>query len=226
MKDDMFKANIKKTSLALVGVATYSCGHRSTTSRIRLSSPFGTVCSGPEEFDGAMASLKVKKEELRIVDEKLAKQKAHLDQVKADKQALEDKVADTDTKLTRAKKLIEGLGGEKARYMVNSPATTEIYTFVVGDVVISAGVVAYLGPFLNKNIVNKPSRWMEMCKKLLAVPTREKVRQPHQHSRLEVAALLRIASLSTMPLSCNSARWPLLVIRSKPTSGSGTWACQ
>lgn len=50
-------------------------------------------------------------------------------------------------KLVRAEKLIGGLGGEKARWTDAAAQLQIIYDNLSGDVLISSGVMAYLGPF-------------------------------------------------------------------------------
>ena len=47
----------------------------------------------------------------------------------------------------RAEKLIGGLGGEKDRWTQAADNLQSIYDTLMGDVLISAGVIAYLGPF-------------------------------------------------------------------------------
>jgi hypothetical protein len=50
-------------------------------------------------------------------------------------------------KLDRAKKLIGGLGGEKDRWTEAAKNFGAMYDNLLGDVLLSSGVVAYLGPF-------------------------------------------------------------------------------
>lgn len=50
-------------------------------------------------------------------------------------------------KLVRAEKLIGGLGGEKQRWTEAAARLQDIYDNLSGDVLISSGVMAYLGPF-------------------------------------------------------------------------------
>jgi len=47
----------------------------------------------------------------------------------------------------RAEKLISGLGGEKARWTEAAARLQTIFDNLSGDVLISSGVMAYLGPF-------------------------------------------------------------------------------
>ncbi len=50
-------------------------------------------------------------------------------------------------KLVRAEKLIGGLGGERDRWTRAAADLQAIYDNLLGDVLVSAGFIAYLGPF-------------------------------------------------------------------------------
>lgn len=63
------------------------------------------------------------------------------------KKELEDNIELCSQKLDRAEKLIGGLGGEKQRWSQTAEALQETLDNVVGDVLLAAGVVAYLGAF-------------------------------------------------------------------------------
>ena len=54
---------------------------------------------------------------------------------------------DCKTKLTRAETLIGGLGGEKTRWMQAAKDLTHQYDNLIGDILLSAGIIAYLGAF-------------------------------------------------------------------------------
>lgn len=49
--------------------------------------------------------------------------------------------------MVRAKKLIESLGGEKGRWGELAIKLKEDYKNLTGDVLISSGMIAYLGAF-------------------------------------------------------------------------------
>lgn len=49
--------------------------------------------------------------------------------------------------LDRAGKLISGLGGEKARWTQRAAELKDQYQKLIGDVLLAAGQIAYLGPF-------------------------------------------------------------------------------
>ncbi len=53
----------------------------------------------------------------------------------------------TKLKLERAEKLINGLGSEKARWKIQISELENTYSSIVGDVLLSSAIVAYLGAF-------------------------------------------------------------------------------
>ena len=57
------------------------------------------------------------------------------------------KVEDCKAKLIRAESLITGLGGEKTRWKAESERLGIVYDNLTGDVLISSGMIAYLGAF-------------------------------------------------------------------------------
>ena len=65
----------------------------------------------------------------------------------AKKEALARQVMDCTIKLQRADKLIGGLGGERVRWQATVSQMGLDMVNVVGDVVVAAGSIAYLGPF-------------------------------------------------------------------------------
>lgn len=63
------------------------------------------------------------------------------------KKELEGNIHQCEQKLIRAEKLIGGLGGEKDRWTENAKMLGEKYFQITGDILLSSGAVAYLGPF-------------------------------------------------------------------------------
>ena len=97
----------------------------------------------------ATAALNEKQAALKIVLDKVAALEAQLKEAEEKKQALKDQVEDCEAKLKRAASLITGLGGEKTRWTAASERLTELFKNVTGDVVLSSGVIAYMGAFLS-----------------------------------------------------------------------------
>ena len=79
--------------------------------------------------------------------DKLEAMQAKLRQLSQTKEDLERKYDDCNAKLERAEKLMAGLGGERTRWGEISQSLGPRYNNLLGDVLLSSGVIAYLGPF-------------------------------------------------------------------------------
>lgn len=79
--------------------------------------------------------------------DKLAGMEADLRDNTEKKIKLEGEVQLCSIKLERAEKLIGGLGGEKVRWTETAQRLKDAYAHLVGDMIISAAIIAYLGPF-------------------------------------------------------------------------------
>ena len=66
---------------------------------------------------------------------------------------MKNQVVDCEAKLLRADSLIKGLGGEKQTWAERSEKLSHVYNNVTGDVVLSSGVIAYLGAFISRYFV-------------------------------------------------------------------------
>lgn len=116
---------------------------------------------------------------------------ANLAAKKADYQSMTDKMTDCEQKLKRAEELIGGLGGEYTRWSESAKELGERYTkkhtyinqflqlnfntkFILrsryerltGDIIISAGVVSYLGVFTTIFRTKQTKKWIERCNSL------------------------------------------------------------
>lgn len=79
--------------------------------------------------------------------DKLQKLNDEFEEMNAKKNDLEKNIELCSQKLDRAEKLINGLGGEKDRWTQMAETLGKLYINITGDVLLSAGVVAYLGAF-------------------------------------------------------------------------------
>ncbi len=98
-------------------------------------------------LNSAMQSLEVKRTQLREVQAKLKKLTDELEANKNKKEKLEFQVDLCQKKLERAEALIGGLGGEKVRWTQAAKDLGIQYENLTGDILLSSGVVAYLGAF-------------------------------------------------------------------------------
>jgi len=59
--------------------------------------------------------------------------------------------------------LISGLGGEKTRWKEESEKLSIVYENLTGDVLISSGMIAYLGAFTSVFRSDLAAQWVESC---------------------------------------------------------------
>ncbi|RKO94828.1 dynein heavy chain and region D6 of dynein motor-domain-containing protein [Blyttiomyces helicus] len=99
------------------------------------------------ELAETMAGLAEKRATLKSVMDRLQDLNDKLQALAAKKDRLEKEVKNCEEQLDRAQKLLGGLGGEKQRWTeVVGQLNRTIYN-LTGDVLVSAGVIAYLGAF-------------------------------------------------------------------------------
>eukprot|EP00752_Nemacystus_decipiens_P010663 g9495.t1 len=99
------------------------------------------------ELDVTMAELAQAQSILRETLAKVAALEAQFDEANTKKEKLMNDVEECRARLDRAQKLIGGLGGEKDRWTVSVAQLSKDYDNLVGDVLVSAGMIAYSGPF-------------------------------------------------------------------------------
>ncbi|XP_071052662.1 dynein axonemal heavy chain 7-like isoform X1 [Onthophagus taurus] len=105
------------------------------------------LAAAEADYNVAMTALEAKRALLREAREKVAHLEAVLDRENSKFQTLNGEAQLCATKLQRAEELIGGLGGEKQRWSSTAKALAEKYLILTGDVLLSSGVVAYLGAF-------------------------------------------------------------------------------
>ncbi|CAG9863347.1 unnamed protein product [Phyllotreta striolata] len=113
----------------------------------------------------AMSELETKRAQLRAAQENVARLEAVLESEKLKLANLEKDVEMCEMKLQRAEELIGGLGGEKDRWKQIAYDLGQVYLILTGDVLLAAGVVAYLGPFTLVFRNKQTKRWVESLTK-------------------------------------------------------------
>ncbi|CAB4020579.1 dynein heavy chain 3, axonemal-like, partial [Paramuricea clavata] len=94
-----------------------------------------------------MSHLDEKRSALAEVQGKLQALNDNYDMKITKKKDLQRNIKLCSEKLTRAEKLLKGLGGEKSRWVQCAEELGDTYNNIVGDVLLSSAIVAYLGPF-------------------------------------------------------------------------------
>uniref|UniRef100_G1MEZ7 Dynein axonemal heavy chain 2 n=1 Tax=Ailuropoda melanoleuca TaxID=9646 RepID=G1MEZ7_AILME len=128
--------------------------------RIRMNAALAQL----QEKQAALAEAQ---EKLQEVAEKLEMLKKQYDEKLAQKEELRKKSEEMEVKLERAGLLVSGLAGEKARWEETVQGLEEDLGYLVGDCLLAAAFLSYMGPFLTNyrdEIVNQI--WMKKIREL------------------------------------------------------------
>ncbi|KAG8227082.1 hypothetical protein J437_LFUL007419 [Ladona fulva] len=169
------------------------------------------------ELAQAMEALEIKRQQLRSIQAQLAELEAVLERNKQRRLELEAEVDLCSKKLTRADQLIGGLGGERTRWSVAAKTLGEVYTNLTGDVLIGAGVLAYLGPFTMQFRHKAIQEWVHLCQSLNIVCSSDfslvsVLGDPVTIRHWNIAGLPTDSfSVDNAIIAKNARRWPLMI---------------
>lgn len=208
----------KGASAAAEGVCKWVLA-MSTYDRVaKVVAPKKLQLAGAEaEFAEVTLQLKAKQAELAEVLAKLKKLEDTLEDLIRKKEQLEAQVQDCKDKLERAEQLIGGLGGEKTRWTEAAEELGKVYINVTGDVLLSAGMMAYLGAF-TLSYREKFGTPMTALIKEKKIPSSEKISLVHTIGDPVEIREWNIQGLPTDNFSAENgimvkgaSRWPLAI---------------
>ena len=103
------------------------------------------LAKASSELVALMEVLEGKRSVVRAVEATIQALMDELNDAEETKKKLESQVLDCSEKLVRAEKLMGGLGGERSRWEISVSNLALSYKNVIGDILLSSGIVAYLG---------------------------------------------------------------------------------
>lgn len=164
-----------------------------------------------------MAQLATAKATLKQVNDRLAQLEAAFNEAVEKKDQLEKKEASCKIQLSNADKLVGGLGGEEKRWKETVDLLKEAYDNILGDVIVSAATISYLGPFTADFRVNLVSSWQE-CLQGFNIPHTKGCNLETTLANPVKVRSWQLCSLPSDSLSTQNAlimdngrRWPLLI---------------
>ncbi|XP_071822297.1 dynein axonemal heavy chain 7-like isoform X1 [Apostichopus japonicus] len=158
---DFVPEKIRQASTAAEGLCKWVRAMESYDQVAKVVAPKKKALAAAEgELAVAMGSLEKKRAQLKEVQDKLKKLEDKLEANKKKKLDLENQVDLCSKKLERAEQLIGGLGGEKDRWRKSAAELGELYINLTGDVLISSGLVAYLGAFTSSYRMEQIKEWV------------------------------------------------------------------
>ena len=216
--EDFTPERIAKASTACEGMCKWICAMEVYDRVAKVVAPKKEALKVAEaEYAEAMHGLEVKRSELKEVLDKLAGMQAKLAQLAATKEDLERRYDDCNAKLERAEKLMAGLGGERSRWQEISDSLGPKYTNLLGDVLLSSAVIAYLGPFTIPYRREAVANWQRLCADK-RIPSSEKfdlqeiVGDPVQIRHWNIKGLPTDAfSIDNGIITSVARRWPLMI---------------
>lgn len=124
------------------------------------------------ELNQVMGLLKDKQRQLAEVEAMIAALEAKFNQTVAEKQILEDELELTSNRLNRAGRLNVALGDEQSRWEKSvEDFAVELHN-LLGDVLVAAACVAYLGAFTSTYRLSLVDLWVEKCEEF-EIPSSE-----------------------------------------------------
>lgn len=110
-----------------------------------------------------MGELRGKQATLKKVEDELGQLQSAFAAANKKKEDLEFQVDLCSKKLARAEQLITGLGGEKVRWSAAAAMLGGRFNNLTGDVLLSSGLIAYLGPFTSEYRAQATTGWVRQC---------------------------------------------------------------
>uniref|UniRef100_A0A182Y5Q8 Dynein heavy chain tail domain-containing protein n=1 Tax=Anopheles stephensi TaxID=30069 RepID=A0A182Y5Q8_ANOST len=152
-------------------VGTVSKAAKSLMLWVRAIENYGKVYKfvGPKirKMEDANASLLEKQNELAAAErklielaEKLAQLRAEYDAKMAEKLLLEETARQMALKLERARNLVNNLAGECTRWLATKSELESTYARLIGDTLLAAGYLTYLGPVNLETRTNLLAQWL------------------------------------------------------------------
>eukprot|EP00899_Mesostigma_viride_P020786 jgi/Mesvir1/28709/Mv19680-RA.1 len=169
------------------------------------------------EYEKVMVALRAKQAELRKIMDKLALMEAQLAENQKKREQLEFEVHQCTLKLERAEKLIGGLGGEKVRWTDAASSLGNVVHNLTGDMLISAGVISYLGAFTSGYRQSLTEQWVALCEaesipRSFQFSLQASLGEPVKIRAWLIAGLPNDAfSINNGIIVANARRWPLMI---------------
>ncbi|KAK4874901.1 hypothetical protein RN001_014261 [Aquatica leii] len=215
---DFDPANIRNVSTACEGLCKWVRALEVYDRVIKIVAPKKERLNAAEaELAVQMETLNLKRAQLKEVTDKLQALNDEFAAETKKKKDLEDLIELCSQKLIRAEQLIGGLGGEKTRWSEAAEYLAGLLGNVIGDVLLSAGVVAYLGAFTVDYRNAVISEWNSHAK-IIGVPCADKFSLV---STLGEPVIIRAWNIAGLPvdnfsiengiIATKARRWPLMI---------------
>ncbi|XP_049864535.1 dynein axonemal heavy chain 6 [Schistocerca gregaria] len=187
------------------------------------------LAAAEQELNQIMSVLREKQQALAAVEKQIADLEATYDRSVNEKAELERMMELTANRLVRAGHLTTALGDEQLRWEKSVKDLKEALITVVGDVLVAAACVAYLGAFTNNYRIELVQKWVEHIM-ALEIPASEVfslinvLADPFEIRQWNVYGLPRDnVSTENAIMVTKGSRWPLMI---DPQEQASRWIRQ
>eukprot|EP01059_Diplonema_ambulator_P030784 TRINITY_DN5411_c0_g1_i2.p1 TRINITY_DN5411_c0_g1~~TRINITY_DN5411_c0_g1_i2.p1 ORF type:complete len:4213 (+),score=1401.66 TRINITY_DN5411_c0_g1_i2:77-12640(+) len=228
IEDDKFSPNeVKKVSVPCAGMcqwvhAMYKYYHVN----LEVEPKRKELEQAEEELKVVQDALDVTRKKLDAVESKIAELEATFNAAVARQQDLQAEVAQTEARLDRAGRLIDGLSGEKSRWVELVSLYEDQEKNIIGDVLVASGYVAYLGPYTSSYRNSLAADWNRQLDEL-GIPHSKNAAllscaaDPVQIQQWNIQGLPSDnTSTENAIISEKNVRWPLMI---DPQGQANVW---
>ena len=219
IKDPEFTPEVvAKTSQAAVALCAFARAiHKYNEVATTIAPKKAKLAEAEGKLSAANALLESKRAELAAILAKLAELKASFNASLAKREELNQNSQKTKARLTRANQLTGGLGDEAVRWTSAAAQLEKDLSNLIGNMLLAAGCIAYLGPFTAQFRADLTRSWITTCAGL-AIPVDPKFDLLRLLSDPTVVREWNIQGLPTDAFSTENGlfavmgrRWPLMI---------------
>eukprot|EP00912_Choanoflagellata_sp_UC4_P002386 UC4_evm3s1504 len=229
-RDDFTPEAIKKVSKACTALCSWTRAmHKYHFVSKAVAPKRAALKAAQEELEVTLKKLNDAKARLKLVQDKIKEMEENFAAKQAEKKQLEDKAAECTAKLGRAERLIGGLSGERGRWADSVKECKSLLINVVGDIILSAGTVAYSGPFNEQYRTELLKTWCDGLSKLNVAFTDKAslistLNDPVETRQWQISGLPNDSmSVENALMVKYSRRWPLFI---DPQGQANKWIKQ
>jgi dynein heavy chain len=154
---------VKQASVAAFGICKWARAVVNYDAVMRVIKPKQEALAiAIQQVAEAEAELAIKTENLQQVLDKLAILNAQYQAAVDKEQALKEEYETCELRLARSKKLIDGLKDEKVRWAETAKHLRQNSEKLTGDIMISSGIIAYLGVFTSSYRKGCVEAWLNL----------------------------------------------------------------
>ncbi|KAI9347975.1 dynein heavy chain and region D6 of dynein motor-domain-containing protein [Zopfochytrium polystomum] len=169
------------------------------------------------ELAATMIKLNEKRAVLKAVEDRMQALESKFHEMTAKKEQLQRQVESVSNQLIRAEKLIGSLGDERERWTQCAADMEARLISITGDVLVSSGIVAYLGAFTKLYRDECVNQWTSVCRER-KIPCSDTIKlaavlgDPVKIRAWILAGLPNDSfSIDNGIAISNARRWPLLI---------------